>query len=136
MKIHKAGNTHSSRFGVGEKLLVGYFVTLMATILCIGVGVLSFKKIHSYQQNLTDRTIPSMLDLYDITKHVAVVVDLSDSLEVILAPMAGTLITAFSGTAARKNDACSWTWSWETSRKASSANLSLSASSIKNASNG
>lgn len=83
MGIHKARNTHLSRFGVGEKLLVGYFVTLMATILCIGVGVLSFKKIHSYQQNLTDRTIPSMLDLYDITKHVAVVVDLSDSLEVI-----------------------------------------------------
>ncbi len=83
MRKNKVGNVELSRFGVGDKLLVGYFVTLMAIVLCIVVGVFSFKKIHSYQRDLTDRTIPSMLDLYNITKHVAVVVDLSDSLEII-----------------------------------------------------
>ena len=83
MRKNKAGYAQLSRFGVGDKLLVGYLVTLMALIICIGVGVFSFKKIHSYQRDLTDRTIPSMLDLYNITKHVAVVVDLSDSMEVI-----------------------------------------------------
>ena len=83
MKKHKVINAELSRFGVGDKLLVGYFVALMAIVLCIGVGVFSFKKIHTYQRDLTDRTIPSMLDLYNITKHVAVVVDLSDSMETI-----------------------------------------------------
>ena len=83
MKKNKAVNVGLSRFGVGDKLLVGYLVALMAIVLCIGVGIFSFKKIHTYQRDLADRTIPSMLDLYNITKHVSVIVDLSDSMEVI-----------------------------------------------------
>ena len=83
MRIFKAENLDLNRFGVGEKLLVGYFVALIAISLCVGVGIYSFNKIHSYQRELADRTIPSMLDLYNITKYVAVVVDLSDSMEVI-----------------------------------------------------
>lgn len=83
MSINKVQTRQQSRFGVGDKLLIGYFVTFMAIVLCMGVGVFSFKKIQSYQQDLTDRTIPSMLDLYNITKHVAVIVDLSDSMEII-----------------------------------------------------
>ena len=83
MRKIKDGSVELSRFGVGDKLLVGYLVALMAIVLCIVVGVFSFKKIHSYQRSLTDRTIPSMLDLYNITKHVSVVVDMSDSMETI-----------------------------------------------------
>ena len=83
MEKTKVVNTQLSRFGVGDKLLIGYFVALVAIILCISVGVFSFKKIHAYQQELTDSTIPSMLDLYNITKHVAVIVDLSDGMESI-----------------------------------------------------
>lgn len=83
MKIHKDSNNQLSRFGVGDKLLVGYFVTLMAIVLCMGIGVFSFKKIQTYQRELTDQTVPSILDLHNLTKHVAVIVDLSDRMEVI-----------------------------------------------------